>query len=301
MICCLIGCQPQVEIETLEEAKTYTYQDELEFELIKTELNQQIAPSNKNKTYKYIKLSDENNIFIDIIVKTINLSKNEMKMTDIYSGQLEINKESYPIKHAIETINYNQMSTTDTLKTNETRYVHLYCEVSKDQVKEEALLKFQVLDNHEFQYTFKTEQHIANNDTKSLGDILTLNQSQIALNSVSQSRKIEPSNKGFFYSYIPTENEDETFVILQIDIKNTGDTSLDPSDYIYCEYTVNQEQIKSQIIIESENHKSLSKTGKIESLQTRTLYMAMPIKNALLSEKGTIHLFVEGHTFEIQL
>ena len=120
------------------------------------------------------------------------------------------------------------------IKTNETRYVHLYCEVPKEQVKEEASLQFKVLDEHEFQYTFTTEQHIVNNDSKSLGDILTLKQTQIALNNITQSNKIEPSNKGFFYSYIPTDHEDETFVILQIDIKNTTDSSLDPSDYIYC-------------------------------------------------------------------
>ena len=299
--CCLMGCQKQTEVEILKEANSYTYQDQLEFEVMKTEVSQQIAPSNKNKTYKYIKLSDENNIFIDMVVKTVNLSKNEMKMTDIFNGQFEINKESYPMKYAIETVNYNQMSTTDTLKTNETRYVHLYCEVPKEQVKEEASLQFKVLDEHEFQYTFTTEQHIVNNDSKSLGDILTLKQTQIALNNITQSNKIEPSNKGFFYSYIPTDHEDETFVILQIDIKNTTDSSLDPSDYIYCEYTIGQEQIKSQIIIESENHKSVSKTGKIEPLQTRTLYLAMPVKNSVLSEKGTIHLFVEGNTFEIQL
>lgn len=198
-------------------------------------------------------------------------------------------------------INYNQMSTTDTIKTNETRYIHLYCEVPNDQIKEEATIIFKVLNQYDFQYTFLTEQHVMNNDTKSLGDILTLQQSQIALNNILKTDKVEPSNKGFFYSYIPTDHDDETFVILQVDIKNTSDISLDPNEYLYCEYLVDNQQIKSKIIIESENHKSLSQTDHIKSLETRTLYLAMPVKNNLLKQKGMIHLFVEGNTFEIQI
>lgn len=86
-----------------------------------------------------------------------------------------------------------------------------------------------------------------------------------------------------------------------MDIKNTSDISLDPNEYLYCEYLVDNQQIKSKIIIESENHKSLSQTDHIKSLETRTLYLAMPVKNNLLKQKGMIHLFVEGNTFEIQI
>lgn len=301
LVCYLFGCQSQTEITDFEESKAYTYQDELEFELIKTEVTEQIAPSNKNKTYKYIEPSQDNYVFIDMVVKTINLSKKEKRLEDIFAGHFEVNRESYEMKQVVETINYNQMSTTDTIKTNETRYIHLYCEVPNDQIKEEATIIFKVLNQYDFQYTFLTEQHVMNNDTKSLGDILTLQQSQIALNNILKTDKVEPSNKGFFYSYIPTDHDDETFVILQVDIKNTSDISLDPNEYLYCEYLVDNQQIKSKIIIESENHKSLSQTDQIKSLETRTLYLAMSVKNNLLKQKGIIHLFVEGNTFEIQI
>lgn len=300
IVCCLFGCQDKTEITTFEESKSYTYQDEIEFELIKTEVCEQIAPSNKNKTYKYIQLSDKNNIFVDMVVKTVNLAKEEKKLEDIFDGRYEVNKKAYNMNQAVETVNYNQMSTTDTVKTNETRYVHLYCEIPRDQVNEEVTILFKVLNQYDFQYTFLTKQNVVNNDKKSLGDILTLQKSQIALNNTMKTNKIEPSNKGFFYSYIPTDNEDETFVVLQVDIKNISEVSLELSEYIYCDYSVGDDQIKSQIIIESENHKSLAKSGHIEPLETRTIYLAMPVKNNVLNDKGIIQLFVEGKTFEIQ-
>lgn len=300
MACCLIGCQEKIEIQSIETSEPYTIQNELEFEMIKTEVSEQIAPSNKNKTYKYIKPTDDQHIFIDVVMKTMNLSDKEKKLKDTYSGQYEVNNESYDIEIAVEAVNYNQISTTDTLKPNESRYVHLYCEVLKEQVKENATISFKVLGNQEYTHTFSTKQEIVNNDTKSLGDVLTLQKSQIVLNAMTQTKKIEPSNKGFFYSYIPPENDDETFVVLQVDVKNTTDVAIDPGEYIFCEFYVEEQKVQSEIIIESENHKSLSKSGVIEPLQTRTLYLAMPIKDNLLDKSGTIHMFVEGCTFEVQ-
>lgn len=296
---CLWGCQFQKEAKEIHLSKAYKVNEDVEFEIIKTEVSQQIAPSNKNKTYNYIKTQNNDYLFIDMIVNTINLSEDEKKITDVYSGHYQINGKSYDIKSAVETTNYNQITTTDTLKTNEGRYVHLYCEVLKDEIKDDASIELKILNDEVYKYTFSTEQTVENNNTKSVGDILTLKQSQITINRLSQSTKIEPSDKGFFYSYYPTDHDDETFVILQIDLKNETNAAMNPEEYLYCEYQVEDQSIKSMIVIESENHQSISKTGHIEPSQSRTLYLAMAVKNELLKKEGMIHLFVEGHVFEI--
>lgn len=44
---------------------------------------------------------------------------------------------------AIESIHYTQMSNTDTLKPQEERYIHLYCEVAKNNTKQQAQLALQ--------------------------------------------------------------------------------------------------------------------------------------------------------------
>lgn len=297
---CLWGCQFQKEAEEIHLSKAYKVNEDVEFEIIKTKVSQQIAPSNKNKSYKYIKTQNESYLFIDMIVNTMNLSQEEKKLTDVFSGHYQVNGQSYDIKTAVETTNYNQITTTDTLKTNEGRYVHLYCEVLKDEIKDDASVELKILNDQVYQYTFSTEQTVENNNTKSVGDILTLKQSQITIQHLSQSTKVEPSDKGFFYSYFPTDHDDETFVIVQIDLKNQTNAALNPEEYLYCEYQVDDQSIKSMIVIESENHQSISKTGHIEPSQSRTLYLAMAVKNELLKKEGMIHLFVEGRVFEMK-
>ena len=55
----------------------------------------------------------------------------------------------------------------------------------------------------------------------------------------------------------------------------------------------------SQIILESEDHQSISESGSILAGQTRTLYLAMPILKTQADTEGTMTLFVEGNVFEI--
>ncbi len=298
-VICLLGCQNKKQSEKIEISQIYKTNEKIEFEVIKSEVVRQITPSNKNKIFNTIQPKNKNDVFVDIVMKMTNLSEKEMTLKEVVSGNYKINKQTYDVMTAVETINYNQISQTDTLKTNEGRYVHIYCELPEEQIKDEATIELKILNQDEFVYTFETTQKIENNNAKSLGDVITLKNSQMTLNHISQSNKIEPSNKGFFYSYYPTDNENETFVILQIDFKNTTDSAIDPKDYLYCEYQIQNKKYKSMIVLESENHKSLSKTGKIESLQTRTLYLAMAVKNEDLKQEGKIHLFVEGNNFEI--
>lgn len=297
----LIGCQPQKTdtLDILKISEKYNVQDKIEFEIVKSEVSHQIAPTNKNKTYQYIR-SEDKKIFIDLIVQTTNHMDKEIVLKDIYSGSYTVNKETYDLKTAMETSDYTQITSTDTLKSNQSRYIHLYCQILEEQLKEEATITLKVLDDKEYSYTFSTEDIIENNDIKSIGDTLSLKNADIVFKQILQTKKIEPSKKGFFYSYIPVENDDETFIAIEIELKNISDTKIDPSEYLYCEYQTKDQQVTSQIIMESENNKSLTKTGNIESSNTRILYLAMPVKDSLLNEKGIVQLFVEGKTYEIQ-
>ncbi len=308
----LMGCQskeptqkpstPTVEeptIEVLDNKKTYTIKDKIKFEIIKTAVVDEIAPTNKNQTYKYIKAKDKHT-FIDLILKVENLTDQEMDITDIVSGKFRIAKQTFNLKHAIETMNYNQISQTDTLKDKETRYIHAYSEVSKDIIKKEATAHLEFLDEKEYDYIFSTEEETKNNLIKSVGDTIKLDQSTITLLKHEQNKKIEPSKKGFFYSYIKPDNDNETYVYLQVDIKNVSDRVIEPDEYIYCEYIVADKKIKSEIIIESDNHQSIAKSGDISALATRTVYLAMPVSDDLLNQEASIQLFVEGNTFDIQ-
>lgn len=303
----LSGCSSPKSTETkvtptqteLEMTEVYTIDNQLEFEMIKTSLTDEIAPANKNRTYQYLKPADNQHIFIDIIVRTHNLSENEYELSDLYSGKIELNNEKHDVQLAIESIHYTQMSTTDTLKPQEERYIHLYCEVAKNNTKQQAQLALQVMNQKDYQYTFSLEEVQEDNQVKSIGDVINCSNSQITILDCRESERIEPSQKGFFYSYHPTDREDQIFVVLSLEIQNQSSLDIDPAEYIYCEYQMNDEIIHSQIILESEDHQSISESGSILAGQTRTLYLAMPILKTQADTEGTMTLFVEGNVFEI--
>lgn len=288
----------QPTIETLETTKTYTIDDQLEFEIVKTSLTDEIAPTNKNKTYQYLKPIDENYVFVDLIFKTKNLTEQEYELDDLYQGTIQLNQEEHDVQLAIESLYYTQISTTDTLKSQEERYVHLYCEVMKSE-EQQAQLNVRVMNQKDYQYIFSLEEFQENAQVKSIGDVIECPSAQVTLLDYQQSARIEPSKKGFFYSYHPTENENEIFVVLSLEIKNQSSSDIDPSDYLYCEYQIGDETIRSQVILESEDHKSISQSGSILAGQARTLYLAMPILKTQADEKGVLTLFVEGNTFEV--
>ena len=288
----------QPTVETLDTAQTYTIDDQLEFEIIKTSLTKEIAPTNKNKTYQYLQPIDQQHIFIDMILKTKNLSDKEYELHNIYQGTMHFAQEEHDIELAIESSYFTQLSTTDTLKPQEERYVHLYCEV-KNENEKDVQMDLKVMNQKEYQYTFSLEEVHKDSQVKSIGDVINCTSSQIVLLDYQQSERIEPSQKGFFYSYHPTENDNQIFVVLSLEIQNQSSLDIDPSQYLYCEYQIDEDIIHSQIILESEDHESISKKGSILAGQTRTLYLAMPILKTQANEEGTLELFVEGNTYEI--
>lgn len=293
----LTGCQDKTEV--FDSSKSYTIQDQVKLEIVKTEAIQKIEPSNKNIMTSGLQARDDF-LFVDVLFKVTNVSTEQFKLQQIFTGRYEINQISYDLNMIMETKSYTGLTTTDTIKKDEERYVHLYCEIPKDEMKKEMTLHFQVMNKQEYKYTFSIDEETKVNDNKqSIGDTLSLQQSQITLNQLGQSKKIEPSKKGLFYSYIPVDNQNETYIYLQIDIHNTTDHEINPKNYIYSEYHIDDTKVSSQIILESENHKSLETSGNIEPLQTRTLYMITPINDSLLDKQGYIHLFVEGKTFQI--
>lgn len=287
------------EVNVLESSENYTFNQQLEFEIMRTSLTDEIAPTNKNKSYQYLKPADDYHIFIDVVVKTKNLSDQEYELADIYSGEIEFHNQKHDIQMAIENLNYTQISTTDTLKPQEERYIHLYCEVEKENNTETAVLTLRVMNQKDYQYTFSLEQVQESSQMKSVGDMIVCSQSELTILNYQQSERIEPSQKGIFYSYYPTDSEDQIFVVLSLTLKNTSSQDIDPSSYVYCEYEIDGETISSQILLESEDHKSISKKGSILSGQTRTIYLAMPILKSQSKEQGTTTLFVEGNTFVI--
>lgn len=287
------------EVNVLESSENYTFNQQLEFEIMRTSLTYEIAPTNKNKSYQYLKPADDYHIFIDVVVKTKNLSDQEYELADIYSGEIEFHNQKHDIQMAIENLNYTQISTTDTLKPQEERYIHLYCEVEKENNTETAVLTLRVMNQKDYQYTFSLERVQESSQMKSVGDMIVCSQSELTILNYQQSERIEPSQKGIFYSYYPTDSEDQIFVVLSLTLKNTSSQDIDPSSYVYCEYEIDGETISSQILLESEDHKSISKKGSILSGQTRTIYLAMPILKSQSKEQGTTTLFVEGNTFVI--
>ena len=209
----------QPTVETLDTAQTYTIDDQLEFEIIKTSLTKEIAPTNKNKTYQYLQPIDQQHIFIDMILKTKNLSDQEYELHNIYQGTMHFAQEEHDIELAIESSYFTQLSTTDTLKPQEERYVHLYCEV-KNENEKDVQMDLKVMNQKEYQYTFSLEEVHEDSQVKSIGDVINCTSSQIVLLDYQQSERIEPSQKGFFYSYHPTENDNQIFVVLSLEIQN---------------------------------------------------------------------------------
>ena len=102
--------------------RSYTFDEQLRYEIVKSTVTNKIEPTNKNNTYRSIKPKQDENQFIDVVLKTKNLSKKEYILKDIYQGTFVINHQSYKASLAIENLKYNQISQTDTLKEDEDVY-----------------------------------------------------------------------------------------------------------------------------------------------------------------------------------
>ncbi|MCD7840598.1 MAG: hypothetical protein LUG46_08250 [Erysipelotrichaceae bacterium] len=299
LICCLLmGCQGQSTSETMLGNETYSIENTLEYTIVNNEVVDAITPTNKNNDYDSIDVSQEDYSFVDVVMKVKNISDEDYELSDMFSGYFKVNKLSYDIHLAIESNNYNSLSTTDALKSGEERYIHIYCEMEESQLKNDTSLEFNVLNQISYIYTFSTYEETIVNEEKNIGDEINLSQSMITISDVYTDTQVTPSDKGLVYSYIPVDNEDEVFKILKLELRNDSEESIDPREYLYCTYAIDDDSIQSQIIIESENHKKVSQSGSIDTQTTRTLYLTMTLTQDQV-DSGHIELFVEGSVFRI--
>lgn len=294
----MIGCQ-KVENREIDNTDIHIMSEYIEFEIVKSEVCEIILPLQKDSKSEGVILEHPHSVFVDVVLKTVNLSDMNMSVSGIYSGDFVVGEQRYQIQSIAENCEYNKLTNDEVIPPTESRYVHLYCEVPENQLDDKGTIELDVFQERKYNYTFTLNRTTKPKDQKVLGDILLLEQSQISLNHLSQSQRIEPSYKGLLYKYIPTDHDDEIFIILQIDLKNISETDIDPQKYIYCEYIQAEQIIPAKIIVESDNHQSLSQKEMIRSAQVRSLYLAIPIQESFKQENGTICLFVEGRTFEI--
>jgi hypothetical protein len=294
----ITGCKRNTT--SIEFGKTYTVDNKIQLEIMKTETVEVIEPSNKNNSTKQIEAKNDYQ-FIDLLVTTTNLTDEQLELKDIFTGQIIIDNTSYTINAVLESTQYTTLTTTDTLKSNEERYVHLYCEVPKSIESTDAKLTLTVLNTQQYNYEFSIENLEEKENTQhSIGDILALQQTKIAISQINHSSRIEPSNKGIFYSYIPTDSDDEIFMYLKINIENISQETIQINDYLYCEYIVGSQSYETKFIAESENHKSLRSISKLEATENRDIYVAATVKNKSDNKNGYFKLFIEGQTYEIE-
>lgn len=297
MILMITGCHKQADI--LSKEQSYSYNEQVEIEIMKTEVLTELNPSNQNAQNETI-TPENDNVIIDIVVKAKNISTKQIEFKSIFSGQLRIDGVSYKLASTMESANYLHFTTTDTIKIDEDRIVHLYSEVPETVINEEMTMNLTILDEQDVTYTFTVEkENTEDSHKKSIGDVLLLNNCEITLGEIKRADQVEPSTKGLFYTFIPTDNENQTFIILMTEIKNKTSDNLDLQDYMNCEYLVDGQTFYSKVILETENHKSLRQSGSIEALQTRTVYFAIAVDNEYLNKNGYIKLFVEGETYQI--
>lgn len=293
----LLGCQKQ-KTEEITLGKVYTVNDSLQLEILKTELKNMIEPSIKNKNIQIT--PKEGYQFIDITINITNTSQKQYKISELISGQFQINQKNHLLKMVLETENYTQLTSTDTLKANQERYLHIYCEVPENQKSLDAQLSIKVFNQYQYIYDIEfTEKETKN--YQSIGDVLSLKQTQMTIQEVSENKQIAPSQKGFFYRYQSPDNKDETFRYIQLEIYNTSDESLYLDNYIYCEQKLHDQVLKSNIFMESQNHKSFESGNEIKSLEKRIVYLALNVKDEWIKEKGILELFVEGKVYYIEV
>ena len=133
---CLLGCQPRDEVPTpekvseIEISKSYTFDEQLRYEIVKSTVTNKIEPTNKNNTYRSIKPKQDENQFIDVVLKTKNLSKKEYVLKDIYQGTFVINHQSYKASLAIE--NLKSVSYTHLIVLQDT---HLFTGTIADNIR----------------------------------------------------------------------------------------------------------------------------------------------------------------------
>ncbi len=288
LCCCACGANETSAQISLNDSITIDDYADIKLEYIF--FSDTLYSPNRNSIYQYYENQNSSMEFVDFIFSFKNISNSNIDIDSSILLSIEGDGNRYEPYATLLEGNYGQdLDSYGQIIPLQTTKIHCTALIPKELNTFSA--KFSINNKS---YLMNVDKENINMDIKDLkvGEKLeAADFATISITDIGYRNKIEPSNTSGFYSYYEPENQNDSFLVIEIDAKNIGKNEIDIDqvcsgvaiyDGLY-EYV-------SMVIAEDKDY-TISNYVDIKPLDTKKIYLCFEIPNETKEMNGKIKFY----------
>lgn len=297
----LFGCSQSKEAKEGVLGEKVVVEDLLSYEINRFEAVKKIEPSIPAGYYSYREPGDKANVLLDLVLKVKNESTSEIKVKDYISSAFEINDKEYETGIRVESDGGTDISAYGTIDPMKSTLVHLYIEIAEADIPDEVLCKLTI--NKE-----TTELNL--NKTKLVPEKTYLkfgktvdkkDTASVKFIESSVTKKLIPPNPGMFYTYYKVDDNADSYLVVKMNVKNTGENDLSLNETIGCKAKVdNKYDYSGQLVWEDSDGSRLTDSGKLEPLKKTNAYCLIQVPDEIIKKPAEFKIHVLDDIYYIK-
>lgn len=295
----LSGCSSNKSKE-VKAGEEFVVKDSLSYEVNRLETIKKLEPSIIDGYYTYYEPKDKSNVLLDLVLNVKNESSTKIDLSNYISLTFNINKKEYEAGLVIEQDGGKNLSSFGELDPMQSTLVHLFTEISEADIPDEVLCELTVNnETSEFKLSRKalapTKKYLKYGeviDQKDLGSVTII--------KYSITKKLLPPNTDGVYSYYEVKDKNDSYLVLEVKIRNNSGSSVEPEDLVNCRVTVDNKYEYTGFLVYTEEDGDLTSYGSISPLKETTGFFLIQIPDEIINKTIEFKLNIFGDNYYLK-
>lgn len=276
----------------------------LEYDVINIAATEQISPPNPASIKTVMEVENSDSRFLDVTVHMKNLYSAEKTSGELMKLSYEIGGQEYQTFQKKEVDNASMLKDGEfsSLEPLTSAVIHYIAEVPKFDSKETIEIIAEI-DGKTYTSTTSLEENNANKEFISIGETIEMEQyANLTLENMYYTDKVASPNPGTFSSYYEPENQSNTFLVLEMKVKNLKATELQ-ADSIFASKVIYDQYYEFDgfptLLAADGSDLHPASIMTIPSLNENTLLYLLEVPKELKETKGIVSVWFADHYYHI--
>lgn len=296
----LSGCFSN-ETKEVTAGEEFVVKDSLSYEVNRLETVKKLEPSITNGYYTYYEPKDNSNVFLDLVLNVKNESSTKIKLSEYISLTFNINNKEYEAALLAESDGGSELTPFEEIEPLKSTLIHLYTEIADAEITDEVLCKL-TINNDTNEFKLNRKALAPSKKYLKYGEVIDQKDSaSVTIIESSIAKKLSPPNADGVYSYYEVKDKNDSYLVLEMKIRNTSGSNVEPEDLISCRETVdNKYEYTGFLVFTEDNGKDLTSYGSISPLKETTGYFLIQIPDEIINKAIEYKINIFGETYYLK-
>lgn len=278
----------------------------VEYDIINVSASEQIKPPNPASVTTVMEVENSDSRFLDMTVKVKNLNSADKTAPELIDVTYTIGGQEYAAFQKNEHNNASMLRDGEftSIAPLSNAVVHYIAEVPKFEPAEEVQIKAEI-GGKTYLSEFTLEDFNGTKEFISIGDTLELPQyANLSLENMYYTERVEPPNPGSVSRYYEPEAQTNTFLVLEMKVKNLKSAGLQ-ADSVFAAKVIYDQYYEfdgfPELISADGSNLEPANITSIPSLNENTILYILELPKELKDSEGVVSIWFNNDYYHVEV